>query len=163
MKSQNPWWKGKHGEWYVVAQMSLGVMAFFGPLAWRGWPAWPFPASNLASVVGAIFLLLGSLLFISGIFGLGANLTALPYPKPESTLIETGPYRIVRHPMYSGATLVAFGWALWMHSWLAIGIALVLFIVFDLKTRREEAWLKEKFSNYIAYQQRVRKLVPLIY
>lgn len=160
MKSQNPWWKGEHGEWYVVAQVGLFFMAVLGPLSWWGWS---FPASKLASVVGSVFLLSGSLLFISGILRLGANLTALPYPKPESTLIVTGPYRIVRHPMYSGAILIAFGWALLIHSWLAIGTALVLFVLFDFKSRPEEAWLKEKFPDYVAYQQRVRKLVPLIY
>ena len=160
MKSQNPWWKGKYGEWYVVAQVGLLFIAVFGPFSWRGWP---FPASKLAFIVGSVFLLSGSLLFISVILRLGANFSALPYPKPESTLIETGPYRIVRHPMYSGAILIAFGWALLIHSWLAIGTALVLFVLFDLKSRREEAWLKEKFPGYITYQQRVRKLVPLIY
>jgi protein-S-isoprenylcysteine O-methyltransferase Ste14 len=160
MKSQNPWWKGEHGEWYVVAQVGLFFLAVIGPLSWRGWS---FPASKLALVVGSLFLLSGSLLFSSGIFRLGANLSALPYPKPESTLIETGPYRIVRHPMYSGAIFIAFGWALVMHSWLAIGTALVIFVFFDLKSRREEAWLKGKFAGYVAYQQRVRKLVPFIY
>jgi protein-S-isoprenylcysteine O-methyltransferase Ste14 len=65
--------------------------------------------------------------------------------------------------MYSGAILIAFGWALLIHNWLAIGTALVLFVLFDIKSRREEAWLKEKFPGYVAYQQRVRKLVPLIY
>jgi protein-S-isoprenylcysteine O-methyltransferase Ste14 len=163
MKSQNPWWKGKRGEWYVVAQMGLFFMVFFGPLYWLGWPTWSSPASKLAAVVGSVILLSGSLLFISGILRLGANLTALPYPKSESTLIVTGPYQIVRHPMYSGAILAAFGWALLIQSWLAIVIALVLFILFDLKSRREEAWLKEKFPDYVAYQQRVRKLVPLFY
>lgn len=160
MKSQNPWWRGEHGEWYVVAQVGLFCMAVFGPLAWRGWS---FPASILAFVVGSVFLLSGSLLFISGILRLGANLSALPYPKPESTLIETGPYRIVRHPMYSGVILLAFGWALVIHSWLAIGIALVTFVFFDIKSRREERWLKEKFPGYAAYRQKTRKLVPFFY
>ncbi len=160
MKSQNPWWKGKHGEWYVVAQMGLIFILFFGPRFWRGWP---FPPSELASVVGIFSLVSGSLLLISGILRMGANVTALPYPKPESTLIETGPYRVVRHPMYSGVILISFGWALCIHSWLAIGIALVIFGFLDLKSRREEAWLKEKFPGYGSYQQRVRKLVPLIY
>ncbi len=160
MKSQNTWWKGKRGEWYVVAQFGLFFMAVLGPLSWSGWS---FPASILASVAGSIFLLSGSLLFIAGILRLGANLSALPYPKAESTLIETGPYRIVRHPMYSGAIFISCGWALVVHSWLAIGTALVIFVFFDLKSRREEAWLKEKFPGYTAYQQRVRKLVPLLY
>jgi protein-S-isoprenylcysteine O-methyltransferase Ste14 len=163
MKSKNPWWKGKHGEWYVVAQMGLFFILFFGPRSWWGWPTWTFSASKPASVVGSVFLLLGSLLFISGILRLGTNLSALPYPKPDSILIETGPYRIVRHPIYSGAILLAFGWALWIHSWLAIDTALVIFVFFDLKSRREETWLKEKYPGYVAYQQRVRKLVPLIY
>ena len=160
MKSQNAWWKGKHGEWYVVAQIGLFFLAVFGPLSWWGWS---FPAAEWASVAGGVLLLSGSLLFVSGILRLGANVSALPYPKSESTLIVTGPYRIVRHPMYSGAIWVAFGWALFVHSWLAIGIALVLFVFFDLKSRREEAWLKGKFPGYVDYQQRVRKLVPLIY
>ena len=163
MKSQNPWWKGKHGEWYVVAQMGLFFMVFFGPLYWLGWPTWPSPASKLAAVVGSVILLSGSLLFLSGILRLGANLSALPYPKSESMLVETGPYRIVRHPMYSGAIWIAVGWALVIHSWLAVGTAVVIFFFFDLKSRREEAWLKEKFSGYAAYQQRVHKLVPFIY
>ncbi len=140
MKSTNPWWQGRHGEWYVVAQVALLFIAVFGPLSWWGWP---FPASKLVLVVGSLFLLLGSLLFISVILRLGANFSALPYPKAESILIETGPYRIVRHPMYSGVILIAFGWAFVMHSWLAIGTALVIFVFVDLKTRREEIWLKE--------------------
>lgn len=160
MKTQYPWWKGKRGEWYVVAQIGLFCMAVFGPLAWGGWS---FPASKLALAAGSVFLLGGSLLFSSGILRLGANLSALPVPKPESTLIVTGPYRIVRHPMYSGAVLIATGWALLILNWLAIGTALILFILFDFKSRREEAWLKEKFPGYGTYQQRVRKLVPLIY
>ncbi len=160
MKSQNAWWKGERGEWYVVAQAGLFFMAVFGPLS--GW-GWSFPASILALAAGSVFLLLGSLLFITGILRLGANLSALPYPKPESTFVENGPYRIVRHPMYSGAILIAFGWAFVIHNWLALGIALVVFVFFDFKSRREEAWLKEKFQGYAAYQQRVRKLVPLLY
>lgn len=160
MKSQIPWWKGKHGEWFVVGQVGLFLLAVFGPFAWS---RWSFPASILALVAGGVLLAAGCFLFTSGILRLGANLSALPYPKIESSLVETGPYRIVRHPMYSGAILIAFGWALAIHSWLAIGIALVVFIFFDFKTRREEAWLKEKFPGYAAYQQRVRKLVPLVY
>ncbi len=163
MKTQNPWWQGKHGEWYVAAQFALFFILFFGPLSLWGWPGWASPAVKLALVIGIVFLLSGSLLFLSGILRLGANLTALPYPKQESTLVETGPYRIVRHPMYSGAIWVAFGWAFVIHNWLAIGIALVIFVFFDLKSRREETWLKEKFPGYLAYQQRVHKLVPLIY
>jgi protein-S-isoprenylcysteine O-methyltransferase Ste14 len=96
-------------------------------------------------------------------FKLGPNLTPLPYPKDETTLLQTGPYRIVRHPIYSGAILMAFGWAFWVQGWLTIVYAMILLLFFDIKARREEQWLKEKLSGYSSYQKRVRKLIPFIY
>ena len=102
-------------------------------------------------------------MFAAGIFKLGPNLTPVPFPKPEATLVETGPYGFVRHPMYSGAVMIALGWALWVHGWLTIGYAIALFLLFDVKSRREEKWLIERFSGYESYQRRVRKLIPYIY
>lgn len=160
---QTSWWKGAHGEWYVVAQIVLFVLVVFGPRAWLGWPMWTSPYTQLGSIGGGILLLLGGLLIVAGILRMGANLTAVPYPKEQATLIETGPYRLVRHPMYSGAILVAFSWAFLVHGWLTVSYAMVLFVFFDVKARREEQWLKEKFSGYAAYQKRVRKLIPFIY
>jgi protein-S-isoprenylcysteine O-methyltransferase Ste14 len=90
-------------------------------------------------------------------------LTPLPYPKEGATLIQTGPYAVVRHPMYGGGLVLAFGWALLVHSWLTVGYVIVLFVFLDLKSRREESWLKEKFPAYGDYQQRVRKLIPFVY
>jgi protein-S-isoprenylcysteine O-methyltransferase Ste14 len=65
--------------------------------------------------------------------------------------------------MYGGAILMALGWAFLVHGWLTISYALILLAFFDVKARREEQWLKEKFSGYVAYQKRVRKLIPFIY
>lgn len=87
----------------------------------------------------------------------------MPFPKDQATLVETGPYHFVRHPMYSGAVMMALGWALWAQGWLAIGYAITLFLFFDCKSRREERWLKDKFANYAAYQRRVSKLIPYVY
>lgn len=161
--SQTPWWKGARGEWYVVIQFALFALVIFGPRTWPGWPTWTFPWTLLGSIGGGILLLMGGLLTLAGIFRLGANLTAVPYPKEQSTLIETGPYALVRHPIYSGVILMAFGGAFWVHGWLTIGYAVILLVFFDIKSRREEQWLKEKFSGYAAYQKRVHKLIPFIY
>ena len=161
--SQTPWWKGTHGEWYVVAQIVLIVLVFFGPQTWSGLPAWVSPFDQLGSIAGGVLLFTGGLLLAAGIVRLGANLTAVPYPKEQATLVETGPYSIVRHPMYSGGIILAFGWALLVHGWLTIGYAIILFLFFDIKSRREEQWLGAKFPGYAAYQKRVRKLIPLIY
>jgi protein-S-isoprenylcysteine O-methyltransferase Ste14 len=163
MKTQSLWWKGTHGEWYVVAQFTLILLVFFGPRTFRVWPIWTVPFSWLCSIGGGILLFLGSVLFLFAIFRLGSNITAVPYPKEQGMLVETGPYRLVRHPMYCGMTLIALGWALLTHGWLTIGYAFALLLLFDVKSRREELWLKEKYPGYVTYQKRVRKLIPLIY
>lgn len=161
--SQTPWWKGPRGEWYVVGQVALFLLLLFGPRTGSDWPTWTFPYTWLASVGGGVLLMLGGLLTLAGIFRLGPNLTPVPYPKDKATLVETGPYQLVRHPIYSGAIFMAFGWALWVHGWLTLLYSLMLFLFFDLKSRREEQWLKEKFPRYTAYQERVRKLIPFVY
>ena len=163
MKSQSLWWRGTHGEWYVVVQFALIALIFFGPRAFLKWPIWAAPYTWLGSIGGSILLLAGSLLFLVALFRLGSNLAAVPYPKEKGALVEAGPYRLVRHPMYCGIILIAFGWAFLVHGWITLGYAMVLFVFFDIKSRREEQWLKAKFSDYAAYQKRVRKLIPFVY
>jgi protein-S-isoprenylcysteine O-methyltransferase Ste14 len=160
---QSPWWKGSRGEWYVVMQIALILFVLFGPRTAFDLPAWSSPYAQLASISGGILVLIGASLFLAGIFKLGANLTPVPYPKDQATLIETGPYRIVRHPIYGGGVVMAFGWAFWVHGWCTVVYAIVLFAFLDIKARREEEWLKQKFPAYTGYQKRVRKLIPFVY
>ena len=161
--TQTPWWKGAHGEWYVIIQIALIGLVFFGPRNFPEWPIWIPSFAWLSSIVGSILLPAGILLLMMAIFRLGSNLTAVPYPKDQGRLVETGPYRLVRHPMYCGGILISFGWAFLVHDWLTIGYAILILLFFDIKSRREEQWLKGKFSGYAAYQKRVRKLIPFIY
>ena len=161
--AQVPWWKGARGEWYVVAQALLAVLVLFGPRTFKGWTAWVHPYTEIAAIAGVALCLTGGLLFAAAVLKLGHSFTPVPFPKPEATLVETGPYGFVRHPMYSGAVLAALGWALLVHGWLTIVYVIALFLLFDVKSRREEKWLTAKFSGYESYQRRVRKLIPYIY
>ncbi len=161
--SKVPWWKGARGEWYVVGQTILGGLVILGPRTFEGWPVWPHPVAAICAVAGVLLVLMGGLLFAAGVFRLGPNLTPVPFPRDEATLVETGPYGLVRHPMYSGAVWMALGWALCVHGWLTIGYAVALFIFFDVKSRQEEKWLRGKFAGYESYGRRVRKLIPYIY
>jgi protein-S-isoprenylcysteine O-methyltransferase Ste14 len=163
MMSETPWWKGKHGEWYVVSQVVLIVLILFGPRNFPGCPIWTAPFTWLSSVAGGIFLLIGLIPITLAIIRMGSNLTAMPYPNEQGTLIEAGPYRLVRHPMYCGLILIAFGWALLVHGWLTIGYAIIMLVFLDIKSRREEYWLKAKFTRYDDYQKRVHKLIPFLY
>jgi protein-S-isoprenylcysteine O-methyltransferase Ste14 len=161
--SRTFWWKGARGEAYVVAQIILIAFVFFGPRTGLGGTVGLFPISFFSSIGGGALILGGVLLLIAAIFRLGTNLTAVPYPKEQGTLVETGPYRLVRHPMYCGGIMISLGWALWVHSWLTMAYAILMLVFFDFKSRKEERWLKAKFSGYGVYQKRVRKLIPFIY
>jgi protein-S-isoprenylcysteine O-methyltransferase Ste14 len=69
----------------------------------------------------------------------------------------------VRHPIYTGLILGTLGWSLWRSSLLGVGLAVLLLVFFDLKSRREERWLTEAYPGYPEYRRRVRKLIPFAY
>jgi protein-S-isoprenylcysteine O-methyltransferase Ste14 len=65
--------------------------------------------------------------------------------------------------MYCAALLAGLGWAVIRRGWLTLGYTALLFLLFDLKARQEEAWLLERYPAYAEYRRRVRKLIPFIY
>ncbi|KON80644.1 isoprenylcysteine carboxylmethyltransferase family protein [Azoarcus sp. PA01] len=161
--SKQAWWRGRRGEWFVVVQAILFALILFGPRTAPGLPRWPETAAAVMSVVGVLLIAAGLAMSVAAALHLGANLTPLPRPREHATLVVTGPYRWVRHPIYCGLILMAVGWALFIHGWLTVIYAAVLGLFFDIKSRREERWLVERFPHYTGYQQRVRKLIPFIY
>jgi protein-S-isoprenylcysteine O-methyltransferase Ste14 len=148
---------GKRGEGWVAIQLLLFVAILLSPVVQEfAFPLW-------LRLLGLPFLALGGILGTLGIFGLGQNLTAFPRPKEGGYLVSTGVYGIVRHPIYSGLVFGTLGWAVLTDTLLGIALAVVLFLFFDQKSRREERWLKEAYHDYPAYQQRVKKLIPWVY
>jgi protein-S-isoprenylcysteine O-methyltransferase Ste14 len=158
---RKPWWKGARGEWLVVVQVALIGLVLLGPRTLFGQPAWQFPQA--CPIVGVVLMLLGAVLLFAGLVSLGSGLTPLPYPKEGANFIQTGPYSLVRHPMYCGGLIFSVGWALYVQGWLTLGYVAVMFVFLDMKSRREERWLAEKFPMYATYQRRVRKLIPFVY
>lgn len=154
---------GQRGEWYVVAQFFLFGLIFVAPFVTRPFLPWPDGWTTAARIIGLALLGTGLLLALAGVLSLGNNLTAVPRPKEGAQMVESGAYRLVRHPIYSGIILGAWGWGFFMASGIALLLALLLFFFFDVKSRREEQWLAETYENYAGYQQRVRKLIPFLY
>jgi protein-S-isoprenylcysteine O-methyltransferase Ste14 len=157
------WWKNTRGEWYVVLQTVLFALIALGPEGIDVRPALPQTARLAALGIG--FVLGGAGLFfaLAGLWWLGDNLSIFPHPKDDATLVQTGVYGVVRHPIYSGLITGAVGWALINVSLITLIYAGLLFVFFDIKSRREERWLIAKFPEYVDYRQRVHKLIPFIY
>jgi protein-S-isoprenylcysteine O-methyltransferase Ste14 len=151
---------GRRGEGWVTLQVAV-LLAVVG--AGFVGPAWDGPARVVGVTAGVALIIFGLGLVAAGILGLRRQLTAFPRPVPGGRLIEDGVFGLVRHPMYGGVVLVALGWGLAMASPTALAGVFGLGVFFDLKSRREEAWLAEQFAGYAAYRRRTRRLIPWIY
>jgi len=105
----------------------------------------------------------GTLLVVLGVLALGRSFTPLPRPRGRTRLRESGIFRLVRHPVYGGTILIGLGWSL-ADAPLGLIPTTLLALLFDLKARREEAWLIERFPRYAAYRARTpRGFVPWLY
>jgi len=163
VETRSGWWTGKRGEWYVVVQVLLMALVFFGPRTMPSFSPWPKPSAALWSLAGGTLLVAGGAFLLAAVFRLRRHLTPLPYPTGGATLIQTGPYALVRHPMYAGGLVLALGWALAVRGWLTLLYIAVFLVFVCVKSRREERWLLERFPGYADYQRRVRRLIPFVY
>lgn len=120
-------------------------------------------SSTALTFCGALFLLLSAACGLAGAVSLGRNLTPFPKPSGRTRLVQTGIYRLMRHPLYTAVFCGSVGWALLSGSWLALLAALGLGPLFDAKARREERWLRQQFPEYSSYERRVRRFVPWVY
>jgi protein-S-isoprenylcysteine O-methyltransferase Ste14 len=76
-------------------------------------------------------------------------------------VIDTGPYHLVRHPMYSGAILFFLGTSLWLGSWWSAALTLIMAVLFGWRTTTEERTLRDGLPGYTDYTTRVRyRLCP---
>lgn len=153
----------ERGVGYVLVQAILIGLIIFGPQGTLLLPEWITSFRSLIWLLGVIISFMGLLLTIVAALNLGKNLTPLPCPKENAQLVQRGLYRFVRHPIYFGVLLVACGWLLVYPYALVLVYVISLFIFFDLKTRREEIWLMDRFPAYVEYKQKVKKLIPFFY
>ena len=121
-------------------------------------PWWPTGLVSQVLVAGGVIL---------GVWAIVAmrlrHLRATPEPAAGARLIRTGPYRWIRHPMYSATLLVASGWLMGHASWLRGLMGAGLFVVLLVKLRYEERLLACHFSDYPAYASRTRRLIPWLW
>jgi protein-S-isoprenylcysteine O-methyltransferase Ste14 len=93
---------------------------------------------------------------------LGRNWSDLVVLKRNHKLIQSGPYRWVRHPLYSGMLLAILGSAITVNSRVAYLTVPVLLLGFWVKARKEEVLLEKHFPEYGHYRQKVKAFIPSV-
>jgi protein-S-isoprenylcysteine O-methyltransferase Ste14 len=130
----------------------------------NGWfHAHVLPQGVTAYWIGVAMLIAGLAFSIWARRRLGRNWSGTVTLKQNHELIRPGPYRWVRHPIYTGVLLAFLGTAVSLGEWRgAVAIALAT-VAFLLKIRLEEDWMIETFGDgYRHYRAEVRALVPFI-
>jgi protein-S-isoprenylcysteine O-methyltransferase Ste14 len=96
---------------------------------------------------------------VAGI-ALGRSLTATPVPNARGTLRTSGPYRLVRHPIYTGVVLIVVAVAIRSGSAFGIALGAVTIGFFNIKASWEEQRLRARFSNYAHYSSETPRFIP---
>ena len=151
---------GHRGGGWVVLQSVL-VAAIFA-LGVAG-PAWPSSAHWPLKVIGSLLAAAGAVVMVTAARALGAGFTPFPRPRETGRLIDTGPYAVVRHPVYTGGILLFSGISLALSPWALVGTA-ALAVLWALKSHLEERFLAVRYPGYAEYRARTRyRLVPFVY
>jgi protein-S-isoprenylcysteine O-methyltransferase Ste14 len=111
---------------------------------------------------GCLVALSGAAIVLRSRAALGPAWSLVPKADQDTGLVTTGPYRLVRHPIYLGLALLAVGQALAFASWPALAIALAGIVpTFAWRARAEESLLSRTFGErYAVYRRRTKMIIP---
>lgn len=120
-------------------------------------PSWVF-------FLGIGVLSAGILLRLWSVAVLGRYFSGAIGVQEEQTVVDRGPYRLVRHPSYSGGLLQVIGLAFVSQTWGSLLVLIPLFgVVFSYRIHVEEEFLTSKLGDaYVAYSKRTKRLIPYI-
>jgi protein-S-isoprenylcysteine O-methyltransferase Ste14 len=151
------------GGWAPVVANLAAFGVFFPSLAIFSGSADGFAALLRASS-GSLLAVAGAALVLRSRTELGPAWSFVPEAGRETGLVTTGPYRLVRHPIYLGLALVAMGEALAFSSWPAFLILLAGIVpTFAWRARAEETLLSRTFGErYALYQKQTKMIIPYL-
>jgi protein-S-isoprenylcysteine O-methyltransferase Ste14 len=148
-----------------TAILVVGVYLIFAKQSGIAWlDRQLFPATVPIALAGLLAVLMGVAFSVWARLMLGGNWSNRVTVKEDHTLVRTGPYRIVRHPIYSGILLGMLGSALQRGGIRCFVGVLICGFSFWLKTRAEERFMVQSFGEqYLQYRHRVKALAPFIF
>ncbi|MDA8202271.1 MAG: isoprenylcysteine carboxylmethyltransferase family protein [Chloroflexi bacterium] len=147
--------------------LAAATAGFLGAsaLLWRDLPIAPGPRARVfAAGAGATALLAGLGLYLAGMSALGpaydVSSTFGARLHQGQRLVTSGPFAVVRHPMYAGLAVAAVGGLLLYRTWATLAFVVSLRVV-AVRARREEATLADEFgAEWKAYRERVPRWLP---
>tara|TARA_Y100001968_G_C19242826_1_gene660341 strand:- start:165 stop:725 length:561 start_codon:yes stop_codon:yes gene_type:complete len=158
--SQQGLFRNSKGEWYLISQGLLILLHLV--------PSYPkieqitFPINIFFKIVGLAILIKGLIITIQAFIDLGDNLTPLPYPMSESSLIKKNSYQISRHPLYKGILFISLGICIFSLSLIHLFLLILLAYILKIKALKEEEILKIKFPEYGKYIEEVPAIIKTI-
>jgi protein-S-isoprenylcysteine O-methyltransferase Ste14 len=126
-----------------------------------------FPGGRTATVfyIGLTIMVLGLLLRVWAVWALGTSFRTTVETHENQKVKKDGPYRLVRHPSYSGLLLISIGYGIAQGNWLSLIVAIALPLAALLyRIRVEEATLAKSLgAEYREYQTHTKRLIPWIW
>ena len=146
--------------WLVIA---ISIMA--GVFVAQNFRAAALPYGQIFAIAGVVLFAAGLLLRWWAIITLGRFFTVDVTIEKDHELVERGPFRIVRHPSYTGVLLAFVGFALSLRNWVALLVILLpIGAAFVHRMNVEEDALSRALGpRYAEYMKRTKRLVPFIY
>lgn len=148
-----------------LLQRALGITALallFVRALSVGWLGWRFVKQGQGvAYAGVAVTAAGVALAVWARVVLGRNWSGTVTVKADHELVQRGPYRLVRHPIYSGVTLALLGTAVAVGEVRALLAVLVALLAWRIKWPVEERFMIEQFGDrYLQYRRRVKAIVP---
>ncbi len=116
-------------------------------------------------IIGLVLYVTGFLLMAWALIRLGRNYQlGGSAPRAEDSIVTDGPYKLVRHPMYTAALTISLGLACLIQSWAFFGVFCIYLVLILLLIPMEDDGLRQAYGEqYVVYQQKARRLIPFVY
>ena len=142
-----------------------GVFLWLTPIAYIVNPAWlswsKMMLPNTLRFVGLLISVGCPMLFYWLFSHIGNNISPTSATRSQHQLVTTGPYRWIRHPLYTFGLLLFIGFGLLADNWLFLFLGLITFMIMAIRTPKEEANLIDKFGeDYLKYMQQTGRFFP---
>jgi protein-S-isoprenylcysteine O-methyltransferase Ste14 len=109
------------------------------------------------------FLIVSLLLALWAMIIMKFNFNGTPEVLPGMTLKTSGPYRLIRHPMYTSLLILGAVWIINDFSLIRFAVFIILLIDLLVKMYYEEKFLLERFPEYPNYKKQTKRIIPFIY